>query len=34
MIETHGEKPFLIQFKNPKEEKDIEVFGAIYRLTK
>lgn len=34
IIETHGEKPFLIQFKNAKEEKDIEVFGAIYRLTK
>lgn len=33
-LEKNGEKPFLIEFKNKKEEKDIEVFGTIYRFTK
>lgn len=34
IIESHGEKPFLIEFNNKKENKDVEVFGAIYRFTK
>lgn len=34
VLDTHGEKPFLLELKNTKEEKDVEVFGAIYRFTK
>ena len=34
VIDTRGEKPFLLELKNSKDEKDIEVFGAIYRFTK
>lgn len=31
---SHGEKPFLIEFNNSKENKDVEVFDTIYRFVK
>ncbi len=34
IIESHGEKPFLIEFNNKKENKDVEVFGAILSFYK
>lgn len=34
VIENSGEKPFLIEFNNSKENKDIDVFNVIYRFSK
>lgn len=34
ILEKRGEKPFLLELKNSKVEKDVEVFDAIYRFTK
>lgn len=34
VLTTHGEKPFLIEFKNQQVTQDKEVFYVIYRFTK
>lgn len=34
ILDTRGEKPFLLELTNNQEEKEIDVFGAIYRFKK